>query len=251
MARVVLGEVVLHRLLLVVGALVDVAEATTGGELGRGHFGVLLGVSTGREEGTSRDGEVGAGSRKVRCIDVVILAQAAAGSGGAVASNARVTGGNHNRHTLHSQLHELMALAALVRDGQVALSSTVGNGNDVGRLVHATLKLALVAAVNVVRVCRVEVRVIFVALRAVRSINGVEKVVQETLVGVVLLVHGVVGLKQNRVLRPDERVRDLEVQVGFGTGLELALGGGLGTIDQAMDRVSASGNVTAIVSQAT
>jgi len=86
-----------------------------------------------------------------------------------------------------------VALAALVGDWQGGLGATVGDGDDVSGLIYTALKLTLIAALDVMGVRRVQGRY----LRAVGAVNGIEEVVQEAGVGVVLLVDQVVGLEQN------------------------------------------------------
>ena len=249
-AGVVLGEVVLDNLALVIRPLVDVAETTARRELDHRLLFVLLGVRTGREVGSARGSQVGACRRELRCEDVVVLSKAVAWSRvAAAAGHTGVTRGHHDGNTLHTQLHELVALAALVRNGHVGFGTTVRDGNHVGWLVHSTLQLTLVTAIHIVRVRWVDVRVTgdtVRRVRAVRSIDGVEEVVKESRVVVVLLVLGVVGLVQDRVLRPDNGVRDLEVQVGFRSGLQKAVGRCLSSINGIKDGVSASGNFTAV-----
>lgn len=122
-------------------------------------------------------------------------------------------------------------------NGETGFPPAVGDGDHVGGLVHPALELTLVAALSRVGVGWVQRG----NLAAVGAVDGVEEVVQEAFVGVVVLVDGVVGLVEDGVLGPDERVRDLEVQVGFRARAE-DVGWGFGAVDSAEDGVSAVGD---------
>ena len=243
-ARVVLGEVVRDGLVLVVRALVDVAEATAGGELGDGFFGVGRGVRTGGQVGASGGGEVGAGGREVGRVDLVVVAETVAGTGAAAAAcNAGVTRRDDHGDTLHAELHELGTLATLVRDGEFGLRATVRDGDHVRGLVGAAHARLVVPAGHVVRVHGVDVVLAGWVLVAVRAIDGVQEGVEEAGRRVVVGVDGIVGLEENRVLRPDQRVRDLEVEVGFSSGLEGAVHGSTSTVHGPEFGVCARGNL--------
>jgi hypothetical protein len=79
------------------------------------------------------------------------------------------------------------------------------------------LESALVSLSLWVWVRRVE-RGVPTIVAAVGTIDGVQKVVQETFVGVIVLIDWVIGLEEDRVLWIDDRVRDLEVEVRLRAG---------------------------------
>jgi hypothetical protein len=68
-----------------------------------------------------------------------------------------------------------------------------------------------------IRVRRVE-RGVTTIVAAVGAIDSVQEVVQEAFVGVVVLIDRVIGLEEDGVLRIDDRVRDLEVEVRLSAG---------------------------------
>lgn len=237
-ARVGLGEVVGHGLGLPCWSLVDVAETATRGEARHGHFLVAAGSSPQRKDGRSHGGHVRAGGREHGGKDIALLAKAVAGSRvSAAAFNTGVTRGDHDRHTLHAKLHDFIALATLVGDGQIGLGPAVGDGDHVGRFVHSALQLSLIAARRRVWVMGVERRNVV----AVRTVDRIQEVVQEAVEGVVALVDHVVCLEQNRVLRPNDRIGDLEVQIRLGPCFVHGIWC-LRPINGLEDRVCAGGN---------
>ena len=96
----------------------------------------------------------------------------------AARGDAAVTRRKDDAGALHAELHELAALALLVVGRDVVLLLAVGDADDVGRLVHAALPLALVAQRVRVRVLGVDGRVTRLAecgVGAVGAVNGVEE----------------------------------------------------------------------------
>lgn len=238
------GEVVLDGLLLVVCALVDVAEPAARGERGHGDFFVLAGVGAEGEVAPADGGEVGTGGREVRGEDFPFRPEALSGGGIAIpAFDAGVAGCDDDGDTLQAEFHPLGALAALVRDGEVSLGAAVRDGENLGGLVDAALELAFVAAVGGIGVRRVQRG----DLAAVGSIDSIQKGVQKATEVVVCCVIWIICLKENGVLRPDDRIRDLKVQVGFGPCIGHA-GWGLSAVDGLQDGMSALGNLPGRVS---
>lgn len=107
-------------------------------------------------------------------------------------------------------------MTLLVGVGEAVFLATVRDGDLVGWLVGTAHLGLLVTAWCWVWVWWIKS---LVAGRlgnvAVRTIDGVEEVVQESLVDVVGLVDWVVSLEEDGVLWPNDWVGDLEVEVGF------------------------------------
>ena len=82
---------------------------------------------------------------------------------------------------------------------------------------------------------------------AVGAVNRIQEVVQEPVKCVMVLIVRVIGLEENRILRPDDRVRDLEVKIRLWSGISNA-GGRFGTVDSLQLRVCASRNSSGMVS---
>lgn len=139
----------------------------------------------------------------------------------------------------------------MVRGREVGLLATVRDRNDVGGFVDTTLELALVASRCWVRVRWVEPRVSGLSkggIATVRAINGIQEVVEEALEDVVVLVDWVIRLEQNCVLRVDDWVRDLEVQVRLGSCLREVCLWSDGTVDQVKLRLRALWNISSLLS---
>ena len=251
------GHILLHDSLLVRRLGVDVAESTTAVEatgvlvsFGNSLLGVLEDVGVGWKVGRADSQYVRASNRELRCEDVVLgrfvggVAEAEVTVTGAE-GNTRVTGGGNDSDSLHAELHDFVALAALVVDGHAVFGAAVGDGDDVGGCVHATLELALVATLLWVRVRWVNRGVASLVERrvsAVRSINGIEEVVQETVVCVVGLGGLVICLEQDWYAWVDERNGDGKIQDRLQTSIRLS-DRARGTIYSVLSRTEALGNV--------
>ena len=112
-------------------------------------------------------------------------------------------------------------MALLVARGEVVFLPTVGDGDDVGGFVDTALEGSFVAAGLRVWVRWVEWRISGLAesaVRAVAPIDGVEEVVQESRICVTCFVDVVVSLEEDGVLRVDDRVGNLKVEIRFGPG---------------------------------
>lgn len=189
--------------------------------------------------GRSNGGHVRARSREIRGEDIAVLAKAVAWSWvTTTTSNARVTRCDNNRDTLHAKLHDFTALAALIGNWEIGLGGSIRDRDHIGWLIDAALKLALVAALIWVRIGRIERRDGI----AVRSIDGIQKGVQEALEGVVILIDVVVCLEENSILRPDDGVRDLEIKIRFRPCV-LSRCRRSGTVDALQGRMSAGRDV--------
>lgn len=133
--------------------------------------------------------------------------------------NTGITRCNEDGDTLHAELHEFVALSLLVGSGKIGLLTTVRDADDVGRLVDSTLQLTLVATWSGIWVWWIQGAVSSLAecrVCAVRSIDSVQEVVEKALIGVVCLVDRVICLEENGLLGVDQRVGNLEVEVGLG-----------------------------------
>lgn len=209
-------QVALHGGRLVGGLGVDVAETTAGREASDGDFGVAAGAGARRKSGGSDGRHIWAVNGEGRVEDGAIV-QAAVWSG-----NAGVSRGDDDGDTLQAELHVFAALALLVVYRRLGFVAAIRDRDHVGRLVHTALQLALVAAGSGIWVGRVISIVASDSVggeSAVGAVNRVEKVVQKSRELVVGLVVGIVRLEQNTSLGPDDRVRDLKVQVGFRTSV--------------------------------
>jgi hypothetical protein len=185
--------------------------------------------------GRSNGGHVRTGSREIRGEDIAVVAKAVAWSWvAATTSDARVTRCDNNRDTLHAKFHDFTALAALIGNREIGLGGSIRDRDHIRWLIDAALKLALIAALIGVRIRRIERRDGI----AVRSIDGIQKGVQESVEGVVILIDVVVCLEENRILRPDDGVRDLEIKIRFRPCV-LSRCRRSGTVDALQGRMSA------------
>lgn len=101
--------------------------------------------------------------------------------------------------------------------------ATIRNGNHIRGFVDAALQISLVPSfcwVWVWWIVGVVARDTICGESAVRAVDGVEEGIKKAREVVVRFVVGVVCLEDNAVLRPDYRVGDLEIEVGFGTGID-------------------------------
>lgn len=209
-----------------------VAETTTGREACSGALGECCrAVAHGVELRAADREHVWACSVRVWVKDGALRARTtrSVAKVALIAPHAVVARGHDDRGALQAQLHDLVALALKVVCGQIALAATIRYGDDVGGLVDAALQLALVAVG--VRVGWVEAfrgsavaGLAVGAVGAVAAVDGVEESVVETEVGrvegrLVDLVVLIVGLEENRALRPDEGPRCHEVEVRLHTSI--------------------------------
>ncbi len=183
--------VCLDRVPLVVGHPPDVTEATAAGELSRRHLFEDLPLDRrGRRvrapELRAADGEyVRAGLREARCEDGSDVGGRRSTDAALLGPDAGVTRRQNDRDALQAQLHVLVALAVLVVVGEQILDGAVRDGNDVGWLVDAALKVALVPyrcrklAVGIYRICAYFVGAITSlvkgAVGAVAAVDGVKE----------------------------------------------------------------------------
>lgn len=152
---------------------------------------------------------------------------------------------------MKAELQVFIALTPLITDRETVLLATVADGDHAGRLVDTALELALVPARLRVGVGRVQRRVASLAKRAVgavAAVNSVQEVVQEAVEGVVVFIWHIVGLEEYAVLRPDDRVRNLEVEVGLKTSVRNADRSD-GTIDSLQDWVRAVANARIVAGE--
>ena len=237
------GQEVVDSSLLISGLRIDVGESTTGWEAGDGDFSVLGDISTLGEEGGSCASDVWACNGEIRREDLVSGTQA----GGVVAaSDTRVSRGDDDGNTLESELHPFVALALLVVGREVRLLLSVRDGDDVGGLVHTALELTLESSRVGIWVAGVKSWGVTSLAEggkcAVTAVDAVEEVVEETGEVIVGLVEIIIGLEQNGVLRIDDGVGELEVQVRFSSsGVNGNWGGS--TIDTVQDGLGALRNV--------
>ena len=131
-----------------------------------------------------------------------------------------------------------MTFVGLVKDQHAKIQRMV---LSVAHLVGTALQTSFVSARLRVWVWRVEGRVASLikgGKGAVRTIDPIQEVVQEPLICIVGLVDIIVGLEQDRILGVDDRITDLEVEVGLWA-CTLHWIGGSGTINPVQGRVSA------------
>jgi hypothetical protein len=228
---VVVGEESLEGIGLVVGLAIDVAESTSRGERSDSGLWVSDFAASG-ERSSSNHGDVWA-VRVIRREDVLVGAEALS----VAVRDTGITTGKDDGDTLETKLHELVALTLLVVGGVVSLDKTVREGDDVGRLVGtALLRSVGVDGVDLWVVAGLAVG----GVRAVRSIKGIQEVVEESgLVGEVPL--RVVGLVESGSLGIDDGVGHLEIKIRLDTSGGLACGSG-GTVNESRCGLGALGD---------
>lgn len=94
-------------------------------------------------------------------------------------SNTSVAGRKHDSHTHQSKLHILSAFAGSVTCRARVLIACIGNGDDICRVLSPTVGLAGVCARarGIVRIIAVPVATIAALECAVRTIDGIKKVI--------------------------------------------------------------------------
>lgn len=196
------------------------------------------------------DGEdVWAARGKIRVEDLASWAVAF------LRSDAAIAAGHDDGGTLQAQLHPLVTLALHVVVGPTGLAAPIANANNVGRLVHAALELALVSARVGIGIDRVEalgrsaVACLTVGrIGAVTPINGVKEGVPETIEvsgGLVILI---ILLEENQALGIDQGPSGVKVKGSLQVDRDefgRVLDSSNGAVNQTLLRISAIGNVTA------
>jgi len=119
----------------------------------------------------------------------------------------KVTGGVQNSNSLQAQLHILMTLPHLVRGGQVCLVVPIRRRDDVRRPEGAAVLGPFIPAGCRIRIHGVLRRVITAVIRAVRTVDGVEEVVEGR------PLDQITHLVQDHLLRIHQRHGVLEVEV--------------------------------------
>lgn len=216
--RRVVSQEAVDSCLLISRLRIDVRESTTGWEAGDGDLSILGDVSALGEECGSCAGDERAGNWEIGREDLVSGTQA----GRVVAaSDTGVSGSDNDRNTLESELHPFIALALLVVGREVRLLLSVRDGDDVGGLVDTALELTLESSWVGIWVAGVKswgvTSLTEGGIGAVGAVNAVKEVVEETGEVVVGLVEIIIGLEQNGVLRIDDGVGELEIQVRFSS----------------------------------
>lgn len=167
---------------------------------------------------------------------------------------------DQNRCPLEAELHELVTLALLVVGGQVPLGLAIGDGDDVRRLVHTALELALVTPWIWVGVVRIDTRGIssnaecsVVAVTAIESVKKCVQVAIEERFGVsTRLIRSVpiICLVKDRLLRPDERVCHGKVDIRLSSVVDaVRVHGCLGAVDELVLGMRSSGDLRDITSE--